>query len=181
MAALDFAPFASLKALLQLEKAAITDYPQLGKVVDRVKQAFETYLGYHLDLDDYTYSFFQNTATRFIYLTALPIVTVDSVVIDLVEWSDYKITDHGIMLPTKISAASVTTTHNGGYDSTNYPPAIEKAAVTQVCYEFGSVDNIGSTITTTDGGTVQRPELGLLKEVQRMLTPFQSPASFAVL
>ncbi len=174
MAALDFAPFAKLKSLLVLEKAAITDYPQLGEIVNRVKVAFEIYLGAKLDLATYVHSQFQQTATRYIYLPALPIVSVASVVLDSLAQTDYKITAFGVVLPAAIQETSVTVTFSGGYDSTSYPPAIEKAALTQTVYEFKNVNNMGSTSVSTEGGSVTYPELGLLTEVKRMLAPFRN-------
>jgi hypothetical protein len=174
MAALDFAPYASLKKLLDLEKAAVTDYPQIEEIIARVKQAFESYLGYKIDLGSYTRTFFQPVPTRMVYLEALPIVSITSVEIDAVATTDYKVTNYGILLPAKVSEVTIEVVHSGGWDSSNYPDQIKEAALIQTCYEYGTVDNIGATTTTTDGGSIQRPELGLLKETKRMLDPFQS-------
>lgn len=180
MAALEFVPYDQLQGILKLEKSDIDEYPDLAAIVNRVKAAFENYLGYKIDLDDYTDTFFQQSSTKFIWLQSLPINSITELLVDDVAWTDYKITNYGLRLPTTISNAAVSVTYNAGYDSDTYPDQIMEAAVIQTCYEYGNVDNIGTTVTTNEGGSVSRPELGLLKEVRRMLDKFISPATVCI-
>jgi len=53
--------------------------------------------------------------------------------------------------------------------------SMNRAALLQTAYEFQAKDHIGASSVSAEGGSVQRPELGLLKEVKRILSKDKHP------
>jgi len=164
--------YADLKSLIGLTKVAITDYPALGVLQDSVQYAIEDELGRSLEKKDRTeVAHIGKTATQMIALKGLPVLTVTSVTVTqyqtdtLLVSTDYDIVDYGIKLYSKYSDAKITVVYNGGYDSADVPLNINRAALLQTAYEWQAKDQIGAENVSTEGGMVQRPALGLLKEV----------------
>jgi len=177
---IELVSFADIKAVIDLEDAAITDYPGLSPIRDNVVFAIESYLSRLLLSAEYTESFNIVSKTNIISLKSLPIASVSSVVItqqgdseSLSEDDDYIMTDYGLLLLSQTSMSVVAVTYTGGYSVSNVPNAIKRAALLQTVYEFQTKDNIGATSVSTEGGSVQTPELGLLKEVRRLLDPYK--------
>lgn len=165
--------FESLKSLLDLTKASIDDYPALKEIQKSVYYAFESYLGRYLERDTYTH---QAVASgKLLPLMALPVVSVSSCVlssgIDLT--SDVIIRPDGLELPYRVSS-SVETTYIGGFEEV--PGELTRAATLQILHEYQRKEHIGATSVSNEGGSIQWPELGLLKEVKRILDPYVHPA-----
>ena len=177
---IELVSFADIKSVINLEDAAITDYPGLGIIRDNVVFAIESYLSRYLENTDYTQSVKVMSKTKMIPLRALPVesistVTVSTLGVDesLTEHNDYMITDYGILLDSSVNRSSVDVEYTGGYEAADVPNEIKRAAILQTIYEFQGKDTIGATSVSTEGGSVQTPALGLLKEVRRLLDPFK--------
>jgi hypothetical protein len=161
--------FESLKALLDLSKDSIDDYPSLKLLVSSVYAAIESYLGRTLEQGEYTETVF--VEGRMIPLKAIPVISFSSVFTEddeeLAEKSKIR-NDHVVMESRYVGNVAVT--YTGGYEEA--PDQITRAALLQISHEWQRRDNIGATLATTEGGSTNWPELSLLKEVRRMLDPF---------
>jgi len=158
--------------MLGLEKASIDEYPSLKVLVTSVYEAFESYTGRAFELDTYTETV--EVDGFHVPLKALPVSAVAAITP----------TDGGATPPTLeaaqirafglILAASfdgpLAVTYTGGYE--DRPDPLHRAALLQVLHEWQRRDTIGATSVSTDGGSTSWPELGLLKEVKRLLDPF---------
>ena len=180
--AVELVTYPDLKNLLGLTKAAITDYPALGVLNNSVLYAIEEYLGRELEKKDRTETIFVGaTPSRMISLIGLPIASITSVSITQAQIetsyvsTDYDIVDYGIKMVSKFQNAKVVVTYNGGFEDADVPTKINRAALLQISYEWQSKDQIGAQSVSTEGGFVQRPELGLLKEVKRILDGQKHP------
>jgi len=178
--AVELVTYSDLKDLLGLEQATISGHPALEVLATSVQYAIEEFLGRLLEADDRTHSLYiGNIASQMISLPAIPIVSVASVTVtqgqtDTVYGeTDYDIMDYGIRLFSKLRHAKVVVVYNGGLG--DIPTAINRAALLQISYEWQSKDQIGAESVSTEGGSVQRPALGLLKEVKRMLNSEKHP------
>lgn len=176
--AIELVAYSELKALLDLNEAAIADYPALDLLRDSVTSAIEDYLGRDLEVIERTESIFIGSKTKMIMLPAVPISTIASVTVTVAgedttytENTDYEITQYGIRLLSAISNSKIVIVYTGGLSAV--PSGIARAALLQVTYEFQAKEHIGAESVSTEGGNVTRPELGLLKEVKRMLTKHQ--------
>lgn len=181
--ALELVSFASLKALLDLTDAAITDYPALDLIRTSVTSAIEEYVDRLLEEEERIETIY---AGRFkvgmIRLPAVPITSVSSVTVTigeddetLTEHEEYEITNYGIKLFAPIVLAKIVIVYTGGIEDADVTASMARAALLQTAYEFQSKDQVGATSITTAGGNVNRPALGLLKEVQRMLVKDKHP------
>jgi hypothetical protein len=111
-------------------------------------------------------------------LKAFPLVTLTSVLVgeDTTELATSCTKKYGhIMLPNAVEA-NVTITYTGGYEEA--PDPIKRAALLQTLHEWQRKDHIGAENVTNDGGSVIWPELGLLKEVKRLLDPYVHPMKY---
>lgn len=173
--AFELVPFSDIKALLGLDKDAISDYPALNIINLRLLSSFQEETGRIFEEDQYEEIIFtNNTPTVMVPLKALPISSVTSVEITSniagdtsLGSSDYEITEYGLKLLTKISNSKITVVYDGGLEEAT--SQISAAALYQLAYEFQSKEQIGATSFSSEGGTVNRPDLGLLKETKRML------------
>lgn len=163
-----------IKALLGLEQAAITSYPALETIQTRLLDSIEEFLGRSLEKTERTETVFVNsTQTQMISLTGLPITEIASVVVttegdsETFGSSDYFETEYGIKLYSKVRNCKIAVTYTGGLEAAT--GKIKGAALYQLAYEFQSKEQIGATSFSSEGGTVNRPELDLLKETKRML------------
>ena len=183
---IELVSFADLKTILSLEKSAIGDYPDLMLLRDSVTYAIESYLSRSLESNTYTETLYQDRAAHMISLKAIPLSSVTSVTVtqagvDTVLDSDsYEITDYGILIDaeTDTERCKIVTVYAGGYLAANVSPIIKRAALLQTAFEYQSKDNIGAEFVSNSGGSTQKPELGLLAEVQRLLSPFKHPLSW---
>lgn len=179
--AFELVPFESVKALLGLEKAAWSDYPALGIINLRLLSSFQEETGRRFEKKEYIETEFAvNTPIGMIPLKALPIASVSSVEITSITNGDftlsdvdYEITEYGIKLFSKVTNSKVSITYTGGLESVT--DEISGAALYQLAYEFQSKEQIGAVSISTEGGHVNRPELGLLKETKRMLSSSWHP------
>jgi len=178
---IELVAYADLKALLDLEKAAITDYPALDLLRSSVTSAIEEYIGRMLESKERTEMiYFGSCKQSMVLLSAIPITAISSVTVTIGgdsetynENEEYEITEYGIKLLTLLSSAKMVVVYTGGI--TDVPDSMSRAALLQTVYEFQSKDQIGATSVSTEGGTVNRPELGLLKEVKRTLNKYKHP------
>jgi hypothetical protein len=181
---IELVSYADLKSLLDLEETAITSYPSLSVIRDGVVSAIETYIGRDLESGDYETTLFLTSKTAQLKLNALPIESVDSVVVTqygedtTLDSDNYMILGYGLHLHYPVGQCKVVVNYTGGYDAADVPAPIKRAALIQTAYEFQSKDQIGASSVTTEGGSVQRPALGLLKEVKRMLDRYKHPLSW---
>lgn len=176
--AVQLASFADVKALLGLEQATSASYPKYTLIEPQVQASIVSYLGITLDSAAVTESVIVGLeSTRFIPLRRMPIASVTTVEIDDVATTDYKLSTWGIRLGAAVREVTVDVSYTGGYTTApdTVPTVLKRAAVLQVAYEMQSSEQIGAVSLTTDGGTVSRPELGLLKEVRRLLAPYRHP------
>ena len=183
--AIELVSYADLKSLLGLEDAAITDYPELNVLRESVTSAFEAYTGRLFESIARTKTIYVDAPTQMIRLGAIPVTSVASLVVTVSEddetytqYDDYEIRSYGLRLLSKVSACTIAITYTGGILTapTNLvPDSLERAALLQTAYEFQAKDQIGSDSVTTEGGTISRPALGLLKEVKRLLDQNMHP------
>ena len=179
--AIELVTYSALKALLGLEDAAITEYPALEILRPSVTSAIEEYLSRLLESTERTETIYIGSRKRsMISLPAIPVTAVSSVTVTIGtdleiydENEEYEISEYGLKLSVSLSNAKMIVVYTGGISVV--PDAMARAALMQVAYEFQGKDQIGSSSVSTEGGSVQRPELGLLKEVMRMLNRFKHP------
>ena len=169
--------FEDLAAMLDLTKDSIDEYPSLKLLVSSVYAAIESYTGRTLELDSYTESI--DVRNRLVPLKSFPVVSLTSVIADTdpntnLADSCIKRNAH-ILLPNEVDSF-VTVSYVGGYEEA--PEPIKRASLLQVIHEWQRKDHLAADTVTNDGGSVTWPELGLLKEVKRLLDPFVHPMKY---
>lgn len=168
-------PFDDIKDLLGLKQPTIASYPDLAIIKLRLLPSFQEYTGREFEKKERTEEIFiHGPKVQMIPLKALPIESVSSVVIssnsygtETVTSADFDITNYGLKLGWKIRNCKVSIVYTGGLTGTT--DILKAAALYQLAYEFQSKDQIGAESVSNEGGSVYRPELGLLKETKRML------------
>jgi len=181
MANIELVPYEDLKNLLGLEETSISSYPALELLQDSVLAAIESYIGRVLTYDAYTETIYVgNAPTAMIKLKSLPVASVTSVTSSylgttetLTENSDFVIDQFGIRLLYRVRLVKLTIIYSGGLEATN--DIFKRAALMQIAYEYQGKEQIGASYTSNEGGSVTRPELGLLKEVKRILNSEKHP------
>jgi len=179
--AIELVTFADLKAFLDLESAAITDYPALNIIRSSATFAIEEYLGRLLESKERTETIYIGSyKTSMIKLPAIPITAISSVTVTIGsdsetydEHEEYEITDYGLKLFTTLMNAKIVVVYTGGI--TTVPDVMNRAALLQTIFEFQAKDQVGAESVSSTGGSVSRPVLGLLKEVRRMLNSEKHP------
>lgn len=166
----DLISFENLKSVLDLELKE-SDYPALAVIRDSVKAAIQSHIGRNLDFGKYTESKLIAYQTKMIGLMGLPVKSVSNVTIDGVAITDYKLRDYGIEISGGIEDQTVAVTYKGGFE--RLPEDIGRAALIQTVYEYQNKDHMGAESVSSDGGSVSRPALGLLKETTRLLSPYR--------
>jgi len=179
----DLVILADIKTMLDISGTAHDT--KLTLIQDSVTQSIERYIGRILTYDEYTESVFVGSnATNLIPLEPLPIDSVSSLTVlyhgsdtsdTLTETSDFSITNYGIKLFSKITNSKLSITYTGGYATDDVPKAITRAALLQTIFEFSSGAATGATSVSSEGGSIQWPELGLLDEVKNLLNDFKHP------
>ena len=165
--------FEELKSMLTLEKDGIEFYPSLRVLIESVYAAFEAYTGRNFELDDYVE--IVPFDGKLVPLRALPIVAVTEVLVDGVPLvvSECRVRVHHLELPYS-AKGDATVTYEGGLETATGD--LKRAALLQILHEWQRRDAIGATNTTNEGGSTSWPELALLKEVRRVLSPLVHPA-----
>jgi hypothetical protein len=165
--------FDELKALLGLDRDTLDDYPDLKLIVSSVYAAIESYLGRTLEQDTHTEVVPINGCL--VPLMAVPVVSITSATtafgMDLT--SGASIRHDGIELSGRVRG-EIQVTYVGGLEEV--PVGMRRAAILQIQHEYQRKDHVGATNVSNEGGSTFWPELGLLKEVKRMLDPFVHPA-----
>lgn len=180
--------FNDVRALLDLRDITIGDYPALELLIDRIIPAVEDHLGRTLDKGTVTEEWLgPPEPTAMVPLSRLPVASVDEVRLDgeTQDADAYTTVAHGLNVTFTVQPdAKVEVDYTGGFDNTASPPEVpgplRKAITTQVAYEFQSKEAIGAETVETQGGTINRPQLQLLKEVQRLLQPYVHPYKLAI-
>lgn len=160
-----------LISLLHLEND-IDSYPALLVLIDSVHAKFESHTRRKFSLDDYIETTRQRSSTAMVGLNALPVDVVNSVTVDGIATSDYEITDYGIEFRRKLKGWIVVD-YSGGIEEA--AGDLERAALLQISYEYQNHDHMGAESVSNEGGSVQRPALGLLKEVSSLLKSYKHP------
>lgn len=166
--------FTDMAQLLDLNQASLDDYPQLSFVMTSVDDAIQTYLKRTLEQDAYTETKFMYGDSKMLALKAIPIVSVSAVVVDnvTIDPSWVTITPYGLLFGYAV-AGFVTVEYTGGIDE--IPGGLKRAASLQAAYEYQNIDHVGAETVSNEGGSIQRPALGLLREVKRMLNEHVHP------
>lgn len=172
---MELTSFENLKHILNLDGDEIAEYPGLEIIRDSVVSAIESYVGRYLENKERTESFCLASDSCMIGLKGLPMTTIPSAItLDGEDVSEYVITNYGIRLTDKPTAHSLfSCTYTGGYSV--IPSDLERAALIQTVYEFQNKEHMGAESVSTEGGSVSRPALGLLREVRRLLDPYKHP------
>lgn len=164
--------FDDVRALLVLEKTQ-DKYPELQVILEQVSAALENHCQRIFEYDEYSETGYLDGTD--IPLRALPLASVKSVAVDgkqqLMNWRARgdRISFRGH------HEGEFKVVYKGGFDE--IPADVKRAAVLQACHEFQRKDQIGATAVNTDGGSVQYSgQIGLLKEVIRLLAPYRNYA-----
>jgi hypothetical protein len=177
--ALTLAPFEDLKKLLDLEKATLGDYPALEVLQGWVRGNFEDYLYRTLEeASGVEKPELGVEASPMVPLKRLPVTNVASVTVDgtTEDPEAYNVTPYGLLLSRGVSLTNtVEIEYTGGYTDSTLPSPLARAAVLQVVHEYQIRDHVGAQSVQTEGGTVDRPAIGLLAEVRRLLDPYVHP------
>lgn len=165
--------FDELKALLGLEQSSLDAYPDLKLLISSVYAAIESYLGRTLEQNTYTERVPINGSL--VPLTAVPVASITSVTTatgyDMTAGASIR--HDGVALSGFVKG-EVEVVYVGGLEET--PPPLKRAAQLQIQHEWQRKAHVGATSVSNEGGSTFWPELGLLKEVQRMLDPLVHPA-----
>lgn len=165
--------FEKLKLILELEKDE-EDYPDLTLISTQVFSMIENHLQRTLSIDSYSEAFFASAgSSRMIRLKALPVLTVENVLADDVETTDFEETAYGLRLGINLRVKKLVVNYTGGLSV--LPLDLEKAIYTQICYEYQQKHTIGIQTFSTEGGTITKKHNGILPEVERILESYKHP------
>ncbi len=170
---MEIVTFEDLKALLDLEKAAMSDYPALELIAELVQPSFEQYLGVQFDEERRSFSKYIENPTKLIPLEGLPVKSISTLQFEGMDITGYTIVEFGLRLGAEISNGLLECTYTGGLQEV--PSWLRRAATLQVAYEYQTKEHIGSDYVTTEGGSVGRPALKMLNDVKRILDPHRHP------
>lgn len=159
--------FDDLKAILGLEKDE-TDYPALTVIKNSVVAMFEDFTHRSFKFTIHEEQSYVYSKTKMIPLKALPISKINSINLDGTPITDYKITPYGLELAASVEGGTITTNYEGGITG-SIPSNLNRAALLQTAYEYQNSDSIGQQTVSTEGGTITKSELGMLKEVKVLL------------
>ncbi len=185
--AIELVTFAEIKAFLDLEEAAITSYPALEEIKAEMVFAFEAFLCRGLETKARTQIITVYQSNDMISLLGIPVASVSSFVDhygnEYTEANgDFLRTAYGLrMLSTEFESNELSVTYTGGVSSAGVitdekmNSVFKRAALRQIAYEWQARDFVGAQSVSTDGGTVSRPALSLLKIVRDMLSVYDHP------
>ena len=167
--------FEELAGMLSLTKPSIDDYPTLKLLVASVYSAIEEYVGRNLERAQYSETVYVDG--RMVPVRAFPIASVSSVVGEDGEDLSANLRHRdGYLLLSASYRGRVTATYTGGL--TDVPPQLRRAALLQISHEWQRKEQVGATSVTTEGGSTYWPQLGLLKEVERLCDSLRHPEKF---
>lgn len=170
---MELVSFEQLSAILGLSKDE-SDYADLEIIKESVVAMFEDYTHRKFDEDSYSESVYTGPVnTAMVPLDAIPVKNVSSVTIDDVETTAYKITTYGIELASKVTNSKIDISYVGGIETV--PGNLNRAALLQTVYEYQNKNSIGIEVVSNQGGSVVKPELGMLKEVKSLLNSLIHP------
>ena len=165
--------FADLKAMLDLENNAITDYPDLSIIADSVHAALESFCGRSLNfVEKVKESGIFSDDTYYLDLVTLPISSIASFTINGEDFTDYTIDNYGLKLASKQTGAFKVTV-KGGF--AEIPEDIYRAELAQTVYEYQNKLNLGETSYGNSGGTTRTLGYVLLPDVKRLITSYTHP------
>lgn len=170
--AIELIDFESLDAILGLNGEE-SKYVDLAAIKDSVVAMFESHTGRTFSEDKYSEELFIYSSSKMIPLKALPILSIESVSVDDVEIFGGITKNYGVELPAKVNSCKVSVSYSGGI--VDVPAALQRAALLQTVYEYQNKHSIGLEIVSTPGGTVTKPQVGMLKEVEKLLSSFIHP------
>lgn len=170
--ALELVTFEELAPILDLEKLEV-DYPDLAVIQELVKEAFEIHTKRIFKFDNHVEKLFIDSRTKFVKLPAIPVDSITSVSIDGQLTEGYTVQAYGLKLDCSVTDQEIIVDYKGGLAKTL--SGLHRAALLQVIYEYQNKDSIGLETVSTEGGTVTKPELGLLKETKKLLKSFIHP------
>ena len=85
----------------------------------------------------------------------------------------YKKSAYGIQMNYSIENQVVKVSYSGGLEEV--PAALNRAALLQTAYEYQNKHSIGLEVVNSPGGSVVKPQVGMLKEVEKLLSEFIHP------
>lgn len=165
--------FEDIKALLELDGTAMSEYPALELIAEMVTASFEEYLGKLFEEEKRSFELYIENPTKLVSLKGLPVKNVTTLKVEGSDITDYTITGYGLRLKAAIGGGLLECTYTGGLPEV--PAWLKRAAIYQTAYEFQSKDHIGADYVQTEGGSVGRPALELLKNVKLILDPHVHP------
>ena len=170
--AIELVGFDKLAPVIPLNSAEAT-YPDLTIIQESVVSQFEDHTNRTFTEDNYEEELFVGMSSKMIPLKAIPVSEVTEVTIDDVVTTDYNIRPYGVELGYKVQNQTVKVTYAGGLATV--PKSLERAALLQTTYEYQHKNSIGLEIVSTPGGTITKPEVGMLKEVKKILNAYMHP------
>ncbi len=186
-----------------LSGTVLADNPRLEIIVESVYAAIESYIRRILEQGAYTKTYYpqefgqgryntvdlssylhQHTSSYLRYpvtigIPALPIVSIASVEDGDANELRYKEKRYGVLVESQ-SADKIVVDYTGGYLQAEIPSAIKRAALYQIQSEWLRRDHPDADYQSVEGGSITRPEFGLLEEIKRLLNPFRHPFSLGV-
>lgn len=171
--------FDEMRAVLNLEKPDLADYPSLEAIVASVYAAIESHTGRTLERASRTE--YVDVDGRIVPLKALPVQSVSLVMFDGADMTADLVVSRrdGLRIRYPLTG-EVAVTYTGGLSLADVQNASEVAALKramtlQVLHEFQRKDHIGAESVSNEGGFTRWPQMGLLDEVKRLLAPIRNP------
>jgi len=178
---MELVSFTDLKNFLGLEGTLITEYPALNIIQSSVEYAVDNYLGRFLESIERSDTFYITGPTNIISLPAIPVATVSSLVVTMLnedetyeqDSDDFITVKAGLELSVELNNAKIAITYTGGLSAV--PDDINRAALYQTVYEYMGKDQVGAETVKTQGGSVTRPATSLLPVTKDLLRKHMHP------
>lgn len=173
--------FDELKTRLKLSQPNLSDYPELESIKSSVEYAIKSYvdrefcLGTYVEQVDSSY-----IAGNLLPLRAIPIIELKSIQVlsgdsGYSDISNYTVGFAWLKSLTTLPELQLKITYDGGLEE--MPDALKRACLLQTLFEFQSKNEVAAIrLKQPSGGEIERPPLGLLDEVKRLLTDYVHPA-----
>lgn len=174
--AIELVSFDELKIVLGLsESKSESDYPDLTIIQESVVAMFENHTGRTFKKTNHSEDYFIFSKSKMIPLKGLPVISIESITLDgdVVDADAYDSRPYGVELANATSSITAKVSYSGGLSSV--PEDLKRAAMLQTIYEYQNKHSIGLEVVSTGGGTVTKPQLGMLKEVGRLLNKYVHP------
>jgi len=172
--AIELVSFDELAPILGLGKTE-TNYPDLTIIQESVVAMFENHVDRIFKKSSHVEDLFLYSNTRMLPLKGLPVIAITSITEDGVTLGvdTYGLRPYGVELNDKKNGVTIQLSYTGGF--TSVPADLKRAALLQTVYEYQNKNSIGLEVVSTNGGTVSKPQLGMLKEVERLLNKYVHP------